>query len=90
MRTRKYPTNEAFVLTAIQKQLEMAGLPTDLYEKEEKWYTNEITYEKYLEFKEWWLKEAQHQFRYTKAHTLKVWGWYDLCYGLKVPFQNYE
>ena len=90
MRKRKYPTNEAFVLTAIEKQLEMAGLPTDLYQKTENWYTNEITYEKYVEFKEWWIKEAQQHFKYTKAHTIKAWGWFDLSYGLKVPFQGYE
>ena len=56
--------------------------------KEENWYTNEISYEKHVEFKEWWLKEAQEQFRYTKAHTIKAWGWFDLSYGLKVPIQQ--
>lgn len=90
MRKRKYPTNEAFVLAAIQKQLELAGLPLDLYEKQENWYSNEISYEKYVEFKEWWLKEAQAQFRFTKVHTIKAWGWFDLAYGLKVPIRKFD
>jgi hypothetical protein len=88
MRKRKYPTNDAFVLAAIKKQLEMANLPTDLYEKEENWYSNEITYEKYVEFKEWWLKEAKEHLRYSKPHLLKAWGWFDLSYGLRVPIQQ--
>ena len=90
MRKRKYPTNDAFVLAAIKKQLELAGLPLDLYEKQENWYTNTITYEKYVEFKEWWLKEAKEHLRYSKPHLLKAWGWFDLSYGLKVPLQGYE
>jgi hypothetical protein len=90
MRKRKYPTNEAFVLAAIQKQLELAGLPLDLYEKQENWYSNEISYEKYVEFKEWWLKEAQAQFRFTKVYTIKAWGWFDLAYGLKVPIRKFD
>lgn len=90
MRKRKYPTNNAFVLAAIKKQLELAGLPTDLYEKEENWYTNEISYEKHVEFKEWWLKEAQEHFRYTKVYTIKAWGWFDLAYGLKVPMRKFD
>ena len=90
MRKRKYPTNDAFILAAIKKQLEMANLPTDLYEKEENWYTNEISYEKYVEFKEWWLKEAKGHFRYTKHHALKAFGWFDLSYGLKVPMRKFD
>jgi len=90
MRKRKYPTNEDFVLAAIKKQLEMANLPTDLYEKEEDWYSNEISYEKHVEFKEWWLKEAQAQFRFTKVYTIKAWGWFDLSYGLKVPIRKFD
>ena len=90
MRKRKYPTNEDFVLAAIKKQLELAGLPLDLYEKEENWYSNEISYEKHVEFKEWWLKEAQAQFRFTKVHTIKAWGWFDLAYGLKVPIRKFD
>ena len=90
MRKRKYPTNEDFVLAAIKKQLELAGLPLDLYEKEEDWYSNEISYEKHVEFKEWWLKEAQAQFRFTKVHTIKAWGWFDLAYGLKVPIRKFD
>lgn len=88
MRKRKYQTNDAFVLAAIKKQLEMANLATDLYEKEENWYTNEISYEKYVEFKEWWLKESKEHFRYTKHHALKAFGWFDLAYGLRVPIQQ--
>ena len=90
MRRRKYPTNDAFVLAAIKKQLEMANLPTDLYEKEENWYTNEISYEKYVEFKEWWLKEAKEHFRYTKHHALKAFGWFDVAYGLRVPMRKFD
>ena len=90
MRKRKYPTNDAFVLAAIKKQLEMANLPTNLYEKEENWYTNEISYEKYVEFKEWWLKEAKEHFRYTKHHALKAFGWFDLSYGLRVPMRKFD
>ena len=63
MRKRKYPTNNAFVLAAIQKQLELARLPLDLYLTQENWYTNEISYPKYVEFKEWWLKEAKEYLR---------------------------
>ena len=88
MRKRKYPTNDAFVLAAIQKQLELAGLPLDLYLTQENWYTNEISYDKYVEFKEWWLKEAKEHLRYTKPHILKAWGWFDLSYGLKVPIKQ--
>jgi len=90
MRRRKYPTNDAFVLAAIKKQLEMANLPTDLYEKEENWYSNEISYDKYVEFKEWWLKEAKEHFRYTKHHALKAFGWFDLSYGLRVPMRKFD
>ena len=90
MRRRKYPTNDAFVLAAIKKQLEMANLPTDLYEKQENWYTNEISYEKYVEFKEWWLKESKEHFRYTKHHALKAFGWFDISYGLKVPMRKFD
>lgn len=90
MRRRKYPTNDAFILAAIKKELEMANLPTDLYEKEENWYTNEISYEKYVEFKEWWLKEAKEHFRYTKHHALKAFGWFDVAYGLRVPMRKFD
>ena len=90
MRKRKYPTNDAFILAAIKKQLELAELPLDLYEKEENWYTNEISYEKHVEFKEWWLKEAKEHFRYTKVYTIKAWGWFDLSYGLKVPMRKFD
>ena len=88
MRKRKYPTNDAFVLAAIKKQLELAELPLDLYLTQENWYTNEISYNKYVEFKEWWLKEAKEHLRYTKPHILKAWGWFDLSYGLKVPIKQ--
>jgi hypothetical protein len=88
MRKRKYRTTDEFMKAAVEKQLEMAGLPTDLYLKEENWYTNTISYDKYVEFKEWWLKEAQEQYRYTKAYTLKAWGWFDVAYGLRVPIQQ--
>jgi hypothetical protein len=88
MRKRKYPTNEAFILAAIEKQLELANLPLDMYRKEENWYTNIISYDKHIEFKEWWLKEAQQQYRYTKSYTIKAWSWFDLCYGLRVPIQE--
>lgn len=88
MTKRKYPTNDDFILAAIQKQLELAGLPLDLYLTQENWYTNEISYDKYVEFKEWWLKEAKEHLRYTKPHILKAWGWFDLAYGLKVPIQQ--
>jgi len=44
----------------------------------------------YVEFKEWWLKEAKEHLRYSKPHLLKAWGWFDLSYGLKVPLQGYE
>ena len=51
MRKRKYPTSDDFVIAAIKKQLELAELPLDLYLTQENWYTNEISYPKYTEFK---------------------------------------
>lgn len=88
MRKRKYPTSEDFIKAAIEKQLELAGLPLDLYRIEENWYTNEISYEKYVEFKQWWLKEAKLCYNYRGSYLSKAWGWFDLSYGLRVPIQQ--
>lgn len=90
MRKRKYPTSDDFVLAAIKKQLELAELPLDLYLTQENWYTNEISYSKYTEFKEWWYKEAKLCYNYSSSYLHKAWGWFDLAYGLKVPIQGYE
>jgi hypothetical protein len=90
MRKRKYPTSDDFVVAAIKKQLELAGLPLDLYLTQENWYTNEISYPKYTEFKEWWFKEAKLCYNYSSSYLHKAWGWFDLAYGLKVPIQGYE
>jgi hypothetical protein len=90
MRKRKYPTSEDFVIAAIKKQLELAELPLDLYLTQENWYTNEISYPKYTEFKEWWFKEAKLCYNYSSSYLHKAWGWFDLAYGLKVPIQGYE
>jgi hypothetical protein len=90
MRKRKYPTSDDFVIVAIKKQLELAGLPLDLYLTQENWYTNEISYPKYTEFKEWWFKEAKLCYNYSSSYLHKAWGWFDLAYGLKVPIQGYE
>ena len=90
MRKRKYPTSDDFVIAAIKKQLELAGLPLDLYLTQENWYTNEISYPKYTEFKEWWYKEAKLCYNYSSSYLHKAWGWFDLAYGLKVPIQGYE
>jgi hypothetical protein len=90
MRKRKYPTSDDFVIAAIKKQLELAGLPLDLYLTQENWYTNEISYPKYTEFKEWWFKEAKLCYNYSSSYLHKAWGWFDLAYGLKVPIQGYE
>jgi hypothetical protein len=90
MRKRKYPTSEDFVVAAIKKQLELAELPLDLYLTQENWYTNEISYPKYTEFKEWWFKEAKLCYNYSSSYLHKAWGWFDLAYGLKVPIQGYE
>ena len=90
MRKRKYPTSDDFVIAAIKKQLELAGLPLDLYLTQENWYTNEISYPKYTEFKEWWFKEAKLCYNYSSSYLHKDWGWFDLAYGLKVPIQGYE
>ena len=85
MRKRKYPTSDDFVIAAIKKQLELAELPLDLYLTQENWYTNEISYPKYTEFKEWWFKEAKLCYNYSSSYLHKAWGWFDLAYGLKVP-----
>jgi hypothetical protein len=90
MRKRKYPTSNDFVIAAIKKQLELAELPLDLYLTQENWYTNEISYPKYTEFKEWWFKEAKLCYNYSSSYLHKAWGWFDLAYGLKVPIQGYE
>ena len=90
MRKRKYPTSDDFVIAAIKKQLELAGLPLDLYLTQENWYTNEISYPKHTEFKEWWFKEAKLCYNYSSSYLHKAWGWFDLAYGLKVPIQGYE
>jgi hypothetical protein len=90
MRKRKYPTSDDFVIAAIKKQLELAELPLDLYLTQENWYTNEISYPKYIEFKEWWFKEAKLCYNYSSSYLHKAWGWFDLAYGLKVPIQGYE
>ena len=90
MRKRKYPTSDDFVVAAIKKQLELAELPLDLYLTQENWYTNEISYPKYTEFKEWWFKEAKLCYNYSSSYLHKAWGWFDLAYGLKVPIQGYE
>ena len=90
MRKRKYPTSNDFVIAAIKKQLELAELPLDLYLTQENWYTNEISYPKYTEFKEWWFKEAKLCYNYDRVYIHKAWGWFDLVYGLKVPIQGYE
>jgi len=90
MRKRKYPTSDDFVIAAIKKQLELAELPLDLYLTQENWYTNEISYPKYAEFKEWWYKEAKLCYKYNSSYLHKAWGWFDLAYGLKVPIQGYE
>ena len=90
MRKRKYPTSNDFVVAAIKKQLELAELPLDLYLTQENWYTNEISYPKYTEFKEWWYKEAKLCYNYSSSYLHKAWGWFDLAYGLKVPIQGYE
>jgi hypothetical protein len=90
MRKRKYPTSDDFVIAAIKKQLELAELPLDLYLTQENWYTNEISYPKYTEFKEWWFKEAKLCYNYSSSYLHKAWGWFDLAYGLKVPIQGYE
>ena len=90
MRKTKYPTSDDFVIAAIKKQLELAGLPLDLYLTQENWYTNEISYPKYTEFKEWWFKEAKLCYNYSSSYLHKAWGWFDLAYGLKVPIQGYE
>jgi len=90
MRKRKYPTSDDFIIAAVKKQLELANLPTDLYLTEEKWYANKISYEKHVEFKEWWYKEAKLCFNYRNSYLHKAWGWFDLMYGLNVPLQNNE
>jgi hypothetical protein len=90
MRKRKYPTSDDFVIAAIKKQLELAELPLDLYLTQENWCTNEISYPKYTEFKEWWFKEAKLCYNYSSSYLHKAWGWFDLAYGLKVPIQGYE
>jgi hypothetical protein len=90
MRKRKYPTSDDFVIAAIKKQLELAELPLDLYLTQENWYTNEISYPKYTEFKQWWYKEAKLCYNYSSSYLHKAWGWFDLAYGLKVPIQGYE
>ena len=90
MRRRKYPTSHDFIIAAIKKQLELAELPIDLYLTQEHWYTNEISYPKYTEFKEWWFKEAKLCYNYSSSYLHKAWGWFDLAYGLKVPIQGYE
>jgi hypothetical protein len=90
MRKRKYPTSDDFVIAAIKKQLELAKLPLDLYLTQENWHTNEISYPKYTEFKEWWFKEAKLCYNYSSSYLHKAWGWFDLAYGLKVPIQGYE
>ena len=75
---------ETFVMAAILKQLELAGVyPKVLKEDKEWFYNNTISRDKAEEWKHWFIAETRKIFKITKKKAEQEFTWFHLNYGLR-------
>jgi len=77
---------ESFALSAIHKQLEIAGVDKSVLETDhDSWFSNNtITNAQRVVWKAWFISEARRLFRMTKKSAEKEFSFFDLSYGLRV------
>jgi hypothetical protein len=82
----KRTKREAFALSAVHKQLEIAGVDKSVLETDhDSWFSNNtITEEQHAVWKAWFIGEARRIFHMTKKSAEKEFSFFDLGYGLRV------
>lgn len=77
---------EEFVLEAVHKQLEIAGVdPSVLETDRENWFSNNtMTEEHRNQWKNWFISEVRKKFKLPKKMAEREFDFFDLTYGLKI------
>jgi hypothetical protein len=76
---------ESFAVTAVHKQLEIAGINSGVLKEDAEWFRNNtITQKQWEEWKSWFITESRKVFKFTKREAEKEFGFFDLNYGLRV------
>jgi hypothetical protein len=85
MKTPNRTSRESFVMEAVLKQLELAGVDPGVLTSDEQWYSNnEIEPAIHEEWKKWFIAETRKRFRFTKDGAAREFSYFDLSYGLKI------
>lgn len=75
---------ETFVMTAVLKQLELAGVDPKCLTEDREWFKNNtISRDQAEEWKQWFLTEARKNFKFTKKKAEHEFMWFHLNYGLR-------
>ena len=77
---------ETFVLTAIYKEFELAGVDASVLETDkENWFSNNtMTRIQHDEWKKWFIAETRRVFKFTKKAAEHEFQHFDLSYGLRI------
>jgi hypothetical protein len=76
---------EAFVMEAVYKELDLAGVDHSVLKSDEQWYQNNtMTPEQHKEWKKWFIAESRKIFKLTKKGAEQEFQYFDLSYGLRI------
>lgn len=81
---KKYD-RDAFVMEAIYKELDLAGVSHSVLEKDKEWFSNNtMNQQQHQQWREWFIAESRKRFRLTKKLAEKEFSYFDLSYGLRI------
>lgn len=77
---------EAFVMSAIYKQFELANVDQSVLETDkDAWFSNNtMTPQQHEEWKIWFIAESRKVFKINKKVAEREFQFFDLSYGLKI------
>lgn len=85
MKTLTRTDREEFVMTAVLKQLELAGVDPKVLKEDPSWFSNNtISTELHEEWKSWFISHVRTRFKYNKKLAEREFAFFDLSYGLKL------
>lgn len=75
---------EEFVMEAVLKQLELAGVDPSVLKEDKTWFSNNtITKELHEEWKSWFISQVRTRFKFNKKLAEHEFLWFNLNYGLR-------
>jgi hypothetical protein len=85
MKTSTRTDREGFVMQAVLKQLELAGVDPKVLKEDPTWFSNNtISAELHEEWKSWFISQVRKRFKYNKKFAEREFSFFNLNYGLKL------